>query len=113
MSSKPWMNLEMDYKNIWWYSSHIDNNYHTIPDGETPIAYFIIQDHNMAGNYFRYFKWFKNSNNRYLEVSPKWIFDKSMCNMKNGTTTIDSQNNKYIVFDKFHNDFIKILEIVN
>jgi hypothetical protein len=110
---KPWLNLEMDYKNIWWNSSNIENFSKTISYDEIPIAYFIIQDANMGGEYFRYFKWYNDNNNRYMEIANKWIFDISLVNMTHDSTVYDQNRNKYTVIDKFNNKFIKILELTN
>ena len=77
-----------------------------------PRAYFIIQDCNIGGSYFRYFYWFDGSNQRRFDVDGKWHFDKPMSDMKTGDTVVETRTQqKYIVNNKFNSPYVKILEI--
>ena len=115
MDEKPWLTLIPYDKTHWWITSK--NLF--FPDMLTKLtqivnAYFIIQDCNsMGGTYYRYFYWFCDNNQRYLDVDSKWYFDEPMCNMKNGRIVVETRTQqKYIVNDKFDSPYFKILEIL-
>lgn len=123
---KPWLLLDPnDYESRWWiasknnylsYNSINENNQtnYIVDLNKTISAYFIIQDCNMGGEYFRYFFWLGNNAQRYFEVNSKWYFDIPMREMKNGDIVLHSQSQeKFIVNDKFNDKFVKILEKYN
>jgi hypothetical protein len=113
MDEKPWLSLSPNDESKWWIASK--NLY--LPDSLTNNnqivkAYFIIQDGNMGGSYFRYFYWLYGSDQRYFDVNSKWLFDVPISNLKTGDTVVDARTQqKYIVNDKFNNPYVKILEI--
>ncbi len=111
---KPWLLLDPDdYNSRWWIMS---NNYtysNQTSDCKNIVAQIIIQDCNMGGEYFRYFAWFKDDDKRYISVDSKDYFDKPLKSMRhNDIVTNNFTGVKYIVNDKFKNEFIKILEVV-
>ena len=87
ITDKPWFQLNPnDFSTQWWRNSHIiDTNSAKIfkPENEA-ICYFIIQDSNMFGEYWRVSTWYNNDPNRYSTVLGKtnWNFSKSLFQMK-------------------------------
>ncbi len=113
--SKPW--LELSQKGNWWISSM--NLKPTSKNNKNDIlCYYIIQDCNMGGEYYRVFTWYKCDNNRYFEIkspkncnfSQKWDFNENFINFNNDDIIFNKYNNKYKVIVK--NECIKILELV-
>lgn len=112
MDEKPWLSLDPFDDSKWWIASK--NLY--FPDSLNQIvrAYFIIQDCNIGGSYFRYFYWLYGSNQRYFDVDSKWHFDVPITQLKSGDTVVEMRTQqKYIVNDKHENSYVKILEIAN
>jgi hypothetical protein len=84
---KPWFKLNPnDFSTEWWrYSDIIDDNIAQIlKDEEEIICYFIIQDCNMCGEYWRVSTWYNNDPNRYSYIifQTEWNFSKSLIEMK-------------------------------
>jgi hypothetical protein len=110
---KPWLLLDPnDYTSPYWVKTN-NNSYKSINTNKNIIAYIIIQDCNQGGEYFRYFAWFENDNNRYTDIDFEWIFNKPLTDMQHNDVVTNINNKlKYIVNDKFNNKFIKIFEII-
>lgn len=116
MEKTPWLSLiPYDNNSKWWIASN--NTY--LPDSlsnsnQIVRAYYVMQDGNLHGSYYRYFYWLYGSNQRYFDVANKWYFDKPMSSMETGNIVVDTRTQqKYVVNDKFDNKFAKILEIAN
>ena len=114
MDEKPWLSLIPFDNSKWWIASK--NLF--FPDMLTKltknvIAYFIIQDCNSMGRiYYRYFYWFCDNNQRYLDVDSTWYFDAPISQFKSGDIIIETRTQqKYVVNDKFNSPYVKILEI--
>ena len=114
MDENPWLSLIPNDNSKWWIASK--NIY--LPDSLSNLnqivrAYFIIQDGNVGGGYYRYFYWLYGSNQRYFDVDGKWYFDKPLSAMKTGDIVVETRiQQKYVVNDKFDNPYVKILENV-
>jgi len=122
ITDKPWLQLNPnDFSTQWWRSSHIiDANSAKIFKSENEaICYFIIQDSNMCGEYWRVSKWYNNDPNRYSTVLGKtnWNFSSSLIQMKENDIVYlnDNSNIKFkVYFCRFsednQRDYCKILE---
>jgi len=105
---KPWNNVNKnDYK--WFRSSN--HHYLNILNVNTKNidAFIIVQDCNMAGEYYRIVFWIDNE--RFFDTTrkEKWFFDSPMENLElNNIITDKRTNTKYIV--TFSEKFYKILE---
>lgn len=115
MDEKPWLTLDPNDESRWWIASK--NIY--LPDSLSNLnqivrGYFIIQDGNVGGSYYRFFYWLYGSNQRYFDVDSKWCFDVPMSEMKTGDIVVETRTQqKYVVNDKFKTPYVKILEIAN
>lgn len=104
----PWNNVDKnDYK--WFRSSN--HLYRNILDPNTNNidAFIIVQDCNMAGEYYRIVFWIDNE--RFFDTSrkEKWFFDIPMENLAlNNIVTDKRTNDKYKV--TFSEIYYKILE---
>jgi hypothetical protein len=108
--SKPWLELSPN-KGNWWISSI--NLRPTLKNNKKDIlCYYIIQDCNMSGEYYRVFTWYKYDNNRYFEIKRphNWDFKEDFINFNNNDVLLNKYNNKYKVFVK--HECVKILELV-
>jgi hypothetical protein len=126
MILKPWILLNPnDFNSMWWRKDEIVDiqKYHLNKDPKDLkdiIAYNIIQDSNMGGNYWHFSTWFSNDPNRYNSTvydSDPWIFNKELTDMKQGEIVYltNSPHIKFIVYYcKFSSqcqlDYCKILE---
>jgi hypothetical protein len=86
---KPWLNLDPNnFDDRWWlYTSIFDTNASKREKNDSDIVcYFILQDHNIGGKFYRVSVWFKNDPNRYMYVKydSDWIFDKKLNEMNEG-----------------------------
>ena len=84
---KPWFQLNPnDYTTQWWRSSNIINNNYTqlYKDEKDILCHFILQDCNIAGEYWRVSTWYENDPNRYSQIlfQNEWKFSKSLIDMK-------------------------------
>ena len=87
ITDKPWFKLNPnDFRTQWWRSSHIidANSAKIFKSDNEAICYFIIQDSNMCGEYWRVSTWYNNDPNRYSTVLGKtnWNFSSSLIQMK-------------------------------
>ena len=78
---KPWFQLNPnDYTTQWWRSSNIINNNYTqlYKDEKDILCHFILQDCNIAGEYWRVSTWYENDPNRYSQIlfQNEWKFSK-------------------------------------
>lgn len=116
---EPWFKLNPNnFKDPWWlYSSIRDtktaSNYKIYDD---IVCYFIIQDANKSGSFYRFSIWYKNDPNRYMCVKKldEYNFNKSLAEMKEGDIVYEL-NSKFRVYDclfcqDFQKNFCKILE---
>lgn len=110
---RPWIDLKVDYSDVWW--NYNDNILYAgqIPSESTPIAYFVIQDCNMASTYYRYFMWYEGDNIRYCKISSEWIFDKTIYTIKKGDKFKDKNEREWICVSNFDNIYIKIFEKIS
>lgn len=109
----PWTEqFSDDITKKWWIASN--NELSQIEDMKfnTIKAIFIIQDGNMAGNYFRYFYWIEDSNKRNCVITSKWIFNESLDKFTNNKI-IEKDSIKFIVNDKFNDKYVKLLTKIN
>ncbi len=108
--NKPWLEL-WPGKDNWWLASmnmiptHKNNK-------KDIICYYIIQECNMGGKYYRVYTWYKYDNNRYFETmnSKNWVFNGDFINFNNNDIVLNNNNNKYKVYVK--HEYIKIFELV-
>jgi hypothetical protein len=89
MSQKPWSLLDPnDYQSMWWRKNQIlDINICQYTKEPTDIlAYYIIQDGNMGGNFWHITMWYVNDPNRYnfIMFPNQWPFNIELTNMKPG-----------------------------
>ena len=121
MQDKPWLDLVPYDDTNWWVASE---NRHFHPDyasqnfylSDSPAklfrAYVILSDGNIGSSYFHYFFWTFDSNHPHFFTYSKWLFDKSLIELKNGDIVkhiVTKQ--KYIVNDKFGLNYYKIFEL--
>ena len=120
---KPWLELDPnDFKSRWWNMSDIvdDEDAKINKKIEDIECYFIIQDCNIGGIYFRIFKWYKNSKNRFFSIicENQWEFNKKLINIFDGdyiylleNPDIKFKANKCrYIKDLYSDKFVKILE---
>lgn len=86
---KPWFKLDPNNsKDPWWlYTSITDTTTASMEKSDLDIqCYFIIQDHNMEGIFYRISVWFKNDPNRYTSTryNNSWKFNKKLNEMNEG-----------------------------
>lgn len=86
MTEKPWTLLNPnDFQSMWWRQSEIlDINTCQYQKETTDIlAYLIIQDENMCGNFWYFNEWYINDPNRYSMIisTNEWPFNKELTNM--------------------------------
>lgn len=86
---KPWFNLNPNnFTDKWWlYSNILDTNQASITKSNMDvICYFIIQDNNMAGIFYRVSIWYKDDPNRYqcIKYENESNFDKKLKDMREG-----------------------------
>ncbi len=105
MSLKPWTLLDPnDFKSMWWRKTEIlDTNICQYPKDSTDIlAYYIIQDGNMGGNFWHIAEWYVNDPNRYNFIcsSNMWPFNIQLIDMEPGDTIYltESPNIKFDVY---------------
>jgi hypothetical protein len=123
MNLKPWILLDPnDFNSMWWRKDEIVDiqKYRLKKEPKDILAYNIIQDSNMGGNYWHFSTWFSNDPNRYnskVDNSDPWIFNKELTDMKQGEIIYltNSPHIKFIVYYcKFSSqcqlDYCKILE---
>ena len=120
---KPWILLDPnDFNSMWWRKDDIVDNTKCQfkKDPKELVAYHIIQDGNMGGNFWYFSTWFFNDANRYNLIiydSDPWPFNKELTDMKQGEIIYltNSPDIKFIVYYcKFSSqcqlDYCKILE---
>jgi hypothetical protein len=112
MEEKPWLNINLHNRYIGEYINrkHYEDIINDI------ISYMIIQECNQAGIYFRILMWTDKSEKRYYitEGENDWHFNKKLVIMKEGEEIEELKSRKkYNVNNKFKNEFIKILELIN
>lgn len=117
---KPWLNLDPNnFDDRWWlYTSIFDTNTSKIVKNDSDIiCYFILQDHNIGGKFYRISVWFKNDPNRYMYVKydRDWIFDKKLNEMNEGDIITTFDDSKFKVYNcrfalPFQINMCKILE---
>ena len=124
-SIKPWSQLNPnDYTTQWWrFSNIIDNNYTQLFKEEKDIlCHFILQDCNIAGEYWRVSTWYNDDPNRYAQIlfQNEWTFSKLLIDMKEHDI-VHLNTNTHIKFkvslcsfatQENQIDFCKILERV-
>lgn len=116
---KPWFKLNPNNLNDrWWlYTSIIDTKTSFMTKNDSNIlCYFILQDHNMGGIFYRISIWFKDDPNRYMYIKydKDWFFDKKLNDMKEGdivnTYSCKFKVNNCSFAQPFQQDMCKILE---
>lgn len=123
MNLKPWILLDPnDFNSMWWRKDEIVDmkKYHLKKYPKDIVAYNIIQDGNMCGNYWHFSTWFFDDPNRYnsrVDDSDPWIFNKELTDMKQGEIVYltNSPDIKFMVYyckfsSQFQLDYCKILE---
>lgn len=96
---RPWFQLNPnDFSTQWWRSSQIidTNSAKIFKSDNEAICYFIIQDSNMCGEYWRVSTWYNNDPNRYSETvyQSEWNFSKSLIDMqKNDIVCLNTNTN--------------------
>ena len=121
---RPWFQLNPnDFSTQWWRSSQIiDTNSAKLTKTDNDvICYFIIQDSNICGEYWRVSTWYNNDPNRYSTIMGQstWNFSKPLILMKendivylNTNPTIKFTVNNCKFSDTEQQDYCKILERV-
>jgi hypothetical protein len=123
---KPWFNLDPnDFSTQWWRFSVIidDDLAKNIKNENDTLCYFILQDCNMGGIFWRVSTWYNNDPNRYSQTmcQTEWNFSKPLIDMhKNDIVYLNTNADiKFKVnlcrFTRNHFDmsFCKILERVH
>ena len=125
MNLKPWILLDPnDFNSMWWRKDEIVDmkKYHLKKCPKDIVAYNIIQDGNMCGNYWHFSTWFFDDPNRYnsrvdVDDSSPWQFNKELTDMKQGEIIYltNSPDIKFMVYyckfsSQFQLDYCKILE---
>lgn len=109
---KPWLELHPGNGDWWIASKNLlrpssKNNIKDI------VCYYIIQDCNMGGEYYRIYTWYKCDENRYFETknSKSWEFNKEFMNLNEYDVVLNfKNNNKYKVSVK--HECVKIMELI-
>ena len=121
---RPWFQLNPnDFSTQWWRSSQIiDTNSAKLTKTDNDvICYFIIQDSNICGEYWRVSTWYNNDPNRYSTImgQTNWNFSKPLIAMKENDVVYLNTNSdiKFKVYnckfsDTEQQDYCKILERV-
>ena len=123
MNLKPWILLDPnDFNSMWWRKDEIVDiqKYHLNKYSKDILAYNIIQDGNMGGNYWHFSTWYFDDPNRYnsrVDDSDPWIFNKELTDMKQGEIVYltNYPDIKFMVYyckfsSQFQLDYCKILE---
>lgn len=116
---KPWFKLDPNnLSDRWWlYTSIVDTKTASMEKSDLDVeCYFIIQEHNMSGIFYRISVWFKNDPNRYTytRYDSEWKFNKKLNEMNEGDI-VNTFSCKFKVYNcRFSSplqlDFCKILE---
>ena len=72
----------------------------------------LMADTNGYTQYYRYFFWYKGSDERLCVVTSNWIFKEDLSKLID-KQNIEKNGVKFIVNDKFKQDYIKILKSTN
>lgn len=125
MENKPWFSLNPDdFISMWWRKNLIiDKQKATNPKNiQDSLAYIIIQDANMGGNFWHFSTWYIDDPNRYSSIYSHyiWPFNKELLEMNNHELVylIDYPDIKFKVYRCVfglpeQNNFCKILERVS
>ena len=97
MDCKPWLSLNPnDFQSMWWKTPKIldISKCNCKKNPEDILAYYIIQDSNMGGNFWHIVTWYIDDPNRYtnIMVSNQWPFNKELINMVPGDTIYLTEN---------------------
>jgi hypothetical protein len=89
MSQTPWNLLDPnDFQSMWWRKTEIldINMCQYTKEPKDILAYYIIQDGNMGGNFWYTTLWYMNDTNRYNEIISQyqWPFNIELTDMKPG-----------------------------
>lgn len=103
---KPWNNINKN-DHVWFRSSnHRYGNFKTLSNID---AIIIVQDCNMAGEYFRVISWINNDHYFNTMSHRDWSFDIKLDKMVLNSVVTELANNKK--FKVTHSDmYYKILE---
>ncbi len=122
MSQKPWTLLDPnDFESMWWRKMDIlDTTLYSLPkENKYILAYHIIQDGNMGGNFWHVSYWYICDPNRYNTIisSNQWPFNKELTEMmpEDIVYLIENPNIKFNVYYSLfgsseQKNFCKILE---
>jgi hypothetical protein len=109
MSHKPWTLLDPnDFQSMWWRTSEIVDiticQYMKEP--KDILAYHIIQDGNMGGNFWHISQWYINDPNRYNEIiwDNQWPFNIELTDMKPGNI-VHLKEHPEILFNVYYSPF--------
>ena len=108
--SKPWLELFPGNGN-WWISS-MNQRPTSTNNKKDIVCYYLMQDCNMGGEYYRVFTWYKSDNKRYFEIKNpnNWDFNEEFIDLNNDDIVLNKYNNKYKVSVK--HECIKFLELI-
>lgn len=109
MEYKPWALLDPnDFQSMWWRKTEI-LDIHMCQYTKEPkdiLAYYIIQDGNMGGNFWYTTIWYMNDPNRYNEIisQNQWPFNIELTDMKPGNI-VYLREHPDIQFNVFYSNF--------
>ena len=109
MSNKPWCLLNPnDFQFMWWRTSEIVD-VSVAQDTKHPkhvLAYNILQDGNMAGNFWHFSVWYICDPNRYVDIiyENQWPFNKALTDMIPGDVVYLTENPD-VRFDVYYSPF--------
>lgn len=114
---KPWEQLEVnidrsDPRYGWWYSNHTKQYESDAIDPQQIEAMILMADTNGYNQYYRYFFWYKGSDERMCVITNDWILKEDLGNLID-KQLVEMKGVKFIVDDKFKQDYIKILKRVD
>ena len=114
---KPWDLLEVDVvrfdpRGDWWLSHH--NRQYELEDidPEQVEAMILMADTNGYIQYYRYFFWYKGSDDRKCVITHDWILREDLGELVD-KQIIEPQGIKFIVDDRFKQNYVKIFKRVD
>ena len=114
---KLWDLLEVDVdrtdpRGVWWLSNN--NRQYELEDIDPKQieAMILMADTNGYNQYYRYFFWYKDSDDRKCVITHDWILREDLCKLVD-KQIIETQGVKFIVDDRFKQDYVKIFKRVH
>ncbi len=115
---KPWFALPRPSRAGWYVAGNNENHMTSlsrdIASGEDIEALIILQDCNIAGQYYRHFWWIKGDDRRFCDISSHWMLDseEGVPSMESGDVVTVCNKYKFKVSPTNCSEFYKIFERV-